>query len=321
MAFTPLRITTIKPMRSINFDLYIFFKDTFLKYIESGRQLEETHLDKLRKQKVAKFYITDDDEPNYQQFLDGILMEALDSDEMSVDEKVELAEGAASTAVERLQNDPNSKSAYKMTENAANSLRKIVAKNPDALKKLFGKKAAANDSLIKHSLNVSAIATKLGEVMGLSEIELDNLATAALVHDIGVTKLAKNDTHLFLKPRKKFTPDEKRIYNLHVRDASTLLNGKTYINKEIIELVVNHEETRSGSGPQKLLKLTPSIEILSLCDSFDLRMTVDNMTPKDALKDITINELGNYTLEIINKLKEVVKSEGLFDLIQQEHDA
>jgi hypothetical protein len=54
----------------------------------------------------------------------------MEDESMSVDEKCEIAEGAASTAVERLKDDPDSQVAYKMTESAAYGLRKIITKKP-----------------------------------------------------------------------------------------------------------------------------------------------------------------------------------------------
>lgn len=68
------------------------------------------------------------------------MAETLNSPTVSVDEKVNTAEGAATSAVERMQKDPKSETAYRMTETAAKSLRQIIKNNPDALKKIFGKK-------------------------------------------------------------------------------------------------------------------------------------------------------------------------------------
>ncbi len=159
MEFTPLRISTIKPQKSITFDLYIFFKEQFLKYIDNGQAIGPEHLVKLRQQKIARFFITDQDEIKYQQFLDDILQEAIEDDSTPVEEKVELAEGAAGTAVERMQDNPGNKKAYVMTEKAGKSLRQIVSKNPGALQKVFDQKGdfTENEKIIKHCLNAYCI--------------------------------------------------------------------------------------------------------------------------------------------------------------------
>ena len=90
MGYTPLRISTVKPDRELTFDLFIFFKETYLKYSDKGSALDEEKFTKLRKQKIAKFYIDESDELNYQQFLDQLLSDTMNSPDISVDEKYSL---------------------------------------------------------------------------------------------------------------------------------------------------------------------------------------------------------------------------------------
>jgi len=313
MAYTPLRISTIKPERELTFDLYIYFKETYLKYHEKGSGIDEEKYGKLRKQKIAKFYITEEDEPHYQAFLDKLLEDTMADPNVSVDDKVNMVDGACSTAIERMQEEPESEAAYKMTNKAAKSLRQVVEQNPEALKKIFGKKASEADLIIKHSLNVSALSLKLGQKMKLNETQLDNIATAGLIHDVGITRLNKQDQELFKKEKEKYTNDDKRIYGLHVKDAVAALKDKPWVNDDVMELVLNHEEVLSGLGPNKKKNLSTSEMILSLVNTYDKYILTKECTPSEAIKDLMINELGNYELDLINKFKEVLKSEGLLD--------
>jgi HD-GYP domain-containing protein (c-di-GMP phosphodiesterase class II) len=311
MGYTPLRISTVKPLRELTFDLYIFFKEQYLCYAQRGAQLSEEKFQKLKAQKIAKFFITEDDEINYQNFLDALLSETLKSSTVSTEEKVNMAEGAASSAIERMQQNPGSESAYRATEKAAKSLRQVIQSNPDALKKIFGKKAEKNEELIKHSLNVCALSVKLAEIRKCSETELDDIGTAALIHDIGLTSMSKKDLDLFNKPKKLFSNDDKRVYYLHCKDAASLLKEKPYVTKAILELVINHEEVQSGHGPMKKKKLTQLEEILSLVNNYDKRTITNKTSPIQTLKDMMIDELGNYELDLLNDFKKVLQSEGL----------
>jgi HD-GYP domain-containing protein (c-di-GMP phosphodiesterase class II) len=312
--YTPLRISTIKPGKEINFDLYIFFKERFLKYLDRGGALDDDKILKLKKQKMARFFITEEDEINYQNFLDEVLDEAMNSETMEVGEKVKLAEGSCETALDRMQKDPESEKSFNMAEKAAKSLKTIVTKNPDALAAIFGKKTGKDDMIVKHSLNVSALSAKLAETEGVEESDIDALVTAALIHDLGLTKFSETDMALFFKPKKDFTPDDHLIYNKHCKVAEDLLTDKPYITKEIKELIFNHEETLSGSGPQKKTKLNKLEEIISLVDNYDKRMITEEITAKQAIKDIQIDELGNYDLALITNFKKVLEKEGLLKL-------
>ncbi|MBC7538762.1 MAG: HD domain-containing protein [Bacteriovorax sp.] len=313
MDYTPLRISTVKPLKILTFDLYIFFKDQFLCYVKKGEQLTEDKYTKLKVQKVAKFFITESDEVNYQNFLDSLLSETMTNPKITIDDKVLMVEGVASSAVERMQQNPGNESAYHMTETAAKSLRQVIKNNPDALKKIFGKKVEKNEELIKHSLNVCALSVKLAEILRCTDQELDDLGTAALIHDIAIPQMNKNDILLFNKPRKLLTNDDKRVYYLHTKDAKILLQEKPYVNKTILELVANHEEVLSGQGPNKKKKLTKLEEILSMVNNYDKRTITNKTSPIQTLKDMMIDEMGNYSLELLNEFKKVLHSEGLLD--------
>lgn len=313
MEFTPLRISTVKPLRFLTFDLYIYFKETYLCYAKTGETLSEEKYQKLKTQQIAKFFIKEADEVNYQKFLDDLLAETLSSPTITIDEKVNVAEGAATSAVERMQKDPKSETAYRMTETAAKSLRQIIKSNPDALKKIFGKKVDKNDEIIKHSLNVCALSCKLAEVLGASEEELDDLGTAALIHDIGLTKMNKKDLELFAKAKKILTHDDKRVYYAHTKDSVEMLADRNYVNKNILELVANHEEVLSGLGPNKKKKLSKLEEVLSMVNNYDKRIITNKTSPAQTLKDMMIDELGNYSLEMLNEFKKVLQAEGLLE--------
>ncbi|WP_127714288.1 HD-GYP domain-containing protein [Halobacteriovorax sp. HLS] len=314
MAYTPLRIRTVKPSRELTFDLFIFFKDQYIIYANRGSEIEEEKYGKLKKQKIAKFYIDESDEMNYQKFLDALLNETMNSETATTEEKVNLVEGVCGTAVERMQKDPESETSYKMTENAARSLRQCISDNPEALKEIFGKKVEEEDLLIKHSLNVSALSMKLGQKMNLSEEELDEIAVAGLLHDIGLMQMDQEARDLFKKNRKDLKPDERLLYGAHVKDCMAVLAEKPYVNKKTMNLILNHEEVKSGDGPNKKTQLSQSEYILSLVNIYDKMCITTEMTPKEVIKEILIEELGNFELDLLNKFKGVLTEEGLLDL-------
>lgn len=314
MAYTPLRISTVKPHLEISFDLFIHFKGQYLLYASRGATLEEEKYLKLKKQKVAKFFIDEKDELNYQKFLDDLLTNTLNSDKVSVEEKVHLVEGSCNTALERMQKDPGSQSSYNLTQTAAKALLQVIQNDPESLKSIFGKKAGEDDIIIKHSLNVSALSTKMATIFKLKEKEIEDIALAGLIHDIGLTIDSTNSIGLFKKHRKELSAEEKKVYNKHVKDSLTALKEKDYINPEILQLVENHEETLSGDGPNKVKKLSKSEMILSMVNTYDKLIITKEITPKEAIAEMMIEELGNYDLEYLQKFQSVLKKEGLLDL-------
>lgn len=314
MGYTPIRINTIRPDKALSFALYIFYQERYLKYFDNGKSIPTDLFGKLKRQKIARFYITDNDEAKYQKFVDEILDGLADRQDISVAEKASIASDSASTAVDRMQKDPTSQVAFKMTENAAKSLRAVINKNPTALKEIFGKKASENDAVIKHCLNVSALSTKLAQKEKCTEKEIDDIAVAGLLHDLGVSRFPEDKKHLFHKNKKNFTVDEMKFYAAHPQSVVGLLQDRPYINKDILQLILNYSENLAGEGVNKKLKPSKLEEILSLVNTYDKRMIYSKLTPAEAIKDIMMKELGKYDLNLINKLKALLQEEGVLDI-------
>ena len=182
------------------------------------------------------------------------------------------------------------------------------------MKAIFGKPVEKNEQIVKHSLNVSALATKLGQKMKLTEDQLDEIAVAGLLHDIGLMELSEETRELFSKNKKDFSNDEKLAYGAHVKGCLSLLKDKPYVNQNSMELISNHEEVKSGAGPNKKTSLSLSEYILSLVNIYDKVLITTELSPKEAIKEILIDELGNFELDLLNKFKLVLTEEGILDL-------
>jgi putative nucleotidyltransferase with HDIG domain len=307
-AFTPVRITTIKADRQVSFPVFIYFKEQYLEYIQSGQSIEKEKYKKLRKQKITKFFIQDADEGKYQQFLDGVLDQVINDPNTSTEEKVELVSGQSETAVERLKDDPGNESNFDMTRKASKNLQNLIFNNPDSLDQIFGQDSEAGE-VIQHSINVAVLTIKFARVCKISDEEIDYLSTAALMHDVGVMQMDKESAHLFNKPKKELGPKEKTTYYEHCKGVVQLLAERPYINNKIIELIEGHEENLQGSGPLKMAKLTKPQEILSMVNAYDKKILTNKVTPAEAIKEMMIDELGNYNLDLLTKFQKFLKDE------------
>lgn len=313
MEFTPIRINTIKPLREINFNLFIFFQDQYLLYGPKGSAYDEEKHKKLKKQKIAKFYIAVSDEKEYQKYLDALLEDSLNSSETPLEEKVALVQDVSMSAVESLQKDPSSEKSFRMTRKAASNIKKLITENPAALKDMFTKKVDEHDIVIKHSLNVCLLATKLAEAMKLDEEVISEITIAALMHDVGIVQLPEQAVDLFKRPKNSLNHEEKKLYKDHIDITNKMLGEKPYISPKVIELITYHEEVLSGDGPFKLKKLTPAIECLSLVNCYDKKILTSGLSPKESLREMMVDELGNYQLELLNLFKKVLLKEGILN--------
>ncbi|EPZ52035.1 HD domain protein [Bacteriovorax sp. BAL6_X] len=311
MNYYPLRITTIEAESIITFDLYIYFKETYLKYQEAGSAISHEKLEKLNKQQVAKFYILEADVKKYQQYIKDLLDSKLQNIDISLEDKVKVVDGACKTAIEQSMEAPDKEENYQMTELAAAQLKKVLSSGPDALKQFFNKKTVDTNLIIEHSMNVATLATRLAIRAGCNDSEISNIATASLLHDVGITRLNSQDQELFKRTKEELSEDEQRVYGLHVKDAVSALKDKPWVTKEVLELIVNHEEVIGGSGPNRLKELSLPIMIISLVNTYDKMVTVHKMNVRDALTDLTMNQLDHYEHDVINKFKDILIDENI----------
>lgn len=312
MDFVPLRITTIKSDTELTFDLYIYFKEHYLCYAPKGNSLTQEKLEKLIKQEVADFFIPSNQIDNVTVFLDEALNEALYSEGLEPEEKEAVVEEVAATSIGHMSENPTEEN-YNLTKKAASGLRSVIKNNPHALKRLFGNKGRESDLIIKHSLNVCGLATRLAEHLKLQDEEIEDIATAALIHDIGLTKLPQADLALFEKDKDVLVPEERLRYGQHTKLSAELLSDKPFISKRVEDLIVNHEEDLRGTGPQKISKLTPAQECLSLCNAFDKRLVSTSESPAEVYKSFQVDYIGRYNLELIQRFEIVLKEEGLLE--------
>ncbi len=310
MEYIPLKITTVKANTQLTFDLYIFFKDQYLCYTPQGEMIDEEKLVKLINQDITDFFIPEDQIDNVTVFLDEAIQMALCKEGITEDESVSLMEGVASTAIEQMQKNPTEKS-YNMTQKAAKGLRDLITQNPSALKRLFGKKSKESDQIINHCINVCGLATKLGEHIRLPDADIDDLATAALIHDIGLTQAEPEIVKLFEQDVDQLETGLKFEYYKHTKNSSALLSEKPFISKQVEELVQFHEENLQGTGPYKQTKLSPLQECLNLTNTYDKRVFTKKESPAEAYKAFQIDYIGMYNLELIKRFELVLKEEGL----------
>jgi len=174
--------------------------------------------------------------------------------------------------------------------------------------KYFLKVQAAKDTYLgkEHAKNVSILARRLGEILGLDGEELEILEFAGLLHDVG--KL-----YIPWFTLNKITPlddEDWEIIKVHpVKGAEILENlGMRHEAKA----VRNHHERVDGSGyPFGKSELNILDEIVGISDLFDAAISPSRRYKAHKSKDELIKELlerepFKFSAVILNALKQAV---------------
>lgn len=169
--------------------------------------------------------------------------------------------------------------------------------------------------LSDHAFGVFAVILPLAIKLECSEEEVNHLAMAALLHDLGWARLPM---HL-LDKKKPYTGAEKKLTEQHVSIVENVLGKCEHMPDTVKSLIFQHHEYNDGSGyPKKLTgehihKLT---EILQVTDSYDELihglMGKTGMLPANALKKLyRAAQQGLYSETVVGKMIHVM---GIFPL-------
>lgn len=181
-----------------------------------------------------------------------------------------------------------------------------IFRNQDALA-CMTRMRQKDDYLMEHSINVSIIMTIFAKHLQIDEKTIHDLATGALLHDLGKINIPDEVLH---KPGR-LTDDEMVIMRSHVTLGYDILRESSDLSPTILEVVRDHHERLDGSGypnGKNENELSQFAKMISICDTYDAitasRVYQNARTPIMAFK-ILRKESGtgfdaNLVAEFIN---------------------
>lgn len=155
--------------------------------------------------------------------------------------------------------------------------------------------------------------TKLGE--GFSTQEIDDIAMASIMHDVG--KIAIPDA--ILNKPGKLTAEEYEIMKLHTIKGADLLKSipalkNSNVYKYALDITRHHHERYDGNGYPDRLKgdeISLWAQVVSLADVYDAlvskRVYKNAFSFDDAINMITNNECGVFSPKLLSAFLEVEK--------------
>ena len=267
MDYLPIRINTLRPDAPVKFDVFIMVGSRFVHYIRETDPFDSDRLIRLKEKGVKKLFIPSQAEDQYLLYLDSGFA-TLNNENKTISEKAAVANDGLVTSAENIEKNLDSERASKQLENNLQKVSEFLMSDRSAIKGILSTAGCSTD-YFQHAATVSTLSLSMASKCGLTDSrELMDLGIAALVHDIGKTKLTI--------PKDKrvddLNPQERREYEKHVPEAISMLSGKKMITPRILGLVASHEEIGNGQGfPEKknFQKLSITYQILNICNDFD----------------------------------------------------
>lgn len=161
--------------------------------------------------------------------------------------------------------------------------------------------------LVMNLLNVAVVATKVGMGLGYYGRELERLALAGLVHDIGLFAVPQS----LLTKAGRLTPDERTLIEQHPELGYEAIKraGAEYV--WLAELIRQAHERTNGLGYPNRLKgrqISEMALIIGVSDVFDAlvsdRPYRRRLFPHEAIKELLVAERSTFPREMTKALVE-----------------
>jgi HD-GYP domain-containing protein (c-di-GMP phosphodiesterase class II) len=159
-------------------------------------------------------------------------------------------------------------------------------------------------STIMHSINIMAFSLSFGIYLGFSKPDLKNLGLAALLHDVGKTKINPE----ILTAARRLTKEEFAEMQSHSTIGYNILKLCNFKCKEIRMGALEHHEKLDKSGyPNGKSNISEVSQILGIIDCYEALTNDDRpyrsaMEPYEALQLIKKDAVeGKYNKSIFEK--------------------
>lgn len=231
---------------------------------------------------MKKLFVSSEEEESYLKYLDECL-NTLSQKNIELSKRGEMSYDTLVTDAENAERNLETEKSYAAVKGRVSKIIDFLGSEQGTLKSILEAAGCALDNH-QHAANVSSLATGLAlRVGGISPREVGDLALAALLHDLGKSKLG------FTGPIQlnKLTPQQVKDYKKHPEKAVELLSSKKYVTPTILRLIIEHEELADGKGyPERksLGGLSVTSQILSLCNQFDSYSMATQTPPTQAIK-------------------------------------
>lgn len=153
-----------------------------------------------------------------------------------------------------------------------------------------------------HTLYVTMMSVHIGIRLGLSRDELNDLATAGLLHDIGRKFV---DGHL-QELKRPLAPEEMREIRRHVDEGTEFVGSNFHFSKDVVKAIQDHHENFDGTGyPNRLKgdKISIYARILHVADVYDALITKkpyrSEFRPADAMEYLMASDGQEFDPDII----------------------
>jgi HD-GYP domain-containing protein (c-di-GMP phosphodiesterase class II) len=306
--FLTIYLETLRVDSVPDFDLYIDKGGQLILYRASKLSFTEKARATLLENDVRKLYVSTDEQPRYQKYVEANIKEILNDTSIEEVTKAGIVYDSAKMLVKEVLCKPTRGENIKRSEAMVESTISLILGGHDAFQSLL-QVMSFNYHTYTHSVNVCTYSLALGRFVGItSPEELKQLGTGAILHDVGMTRIPES----ILSKREALTSDEWEMIKRHPLWGYEIIKETDLISDASCAAIIQHHEREDGSGyPNKIDSeyIHRYSKIVAIADAFDAMTTKRIYRPaKDTFPVLkTIFDQGNaFDRQLLNQFTKLL---------------
>ncbi len=286
----------------IDFNLFLpnDTKTVMTLFLQSDTAVDGTA--KVRLREIEMLYVSEEEEERYRDYVDRHLQSIARNHDIPTEQKARVVYERATEAIDALFNNPESLENVKKAQPVVNSFIDIILHDFNAVESLM--QITAHDYYTHtHSINVSIYTLSLGACYGLEGKELETLGMAAILHDLGKSKI----DYEIINKNGKLDDEEFEQMKKHPEFGHEIALKLGIEDERILSGIRHHHEKVDGGGyPDNLRgdQISLFARIISVCDVFDALTTKrsykDPFPSFEALKLMKQEMKGHLDLSLVD---------------------
>lgn len=308
--YLPVPLGSVPAAALAALPLYLYTTGSYTLYHSIGRRFEQTDKDRLLANGVEFVYVSVQQHKLYYQTIESHLSDIIADRHLQTQKKAEILYSTSLELASQLLTTPPGKEEISRVKNVAKSTVELIIKDNDAFKHLFD---VSNHDFYTatHMVNVCTYTVVLADKLKISSREdIEQIATGALVHDIG--KIFITDD--LLNSTDKLTKEQYEILKNHVRLGIKHLEGISDLPDEALQAVLEHHERLDGSGYPGRLKgdeISQTGQMVAIVDSFDAMTSVrpyrdSSLSVEQAAEQLKAETPDKYNADMLSSFLSIL---------------
>ncbi|MDD3342997.1 MAG: HD domain-containing protein [Sulfurospirillaceae bacterium] len=237
--------------------------------VENGDVFPKSHSTLLNTS--DDLYIQSIDELVYYYYLEKYLGDICQNKHISLIDKSKLIYDTSSNIIHNLLEKPESKEAIKRTKSLVDNTINIILSHDTAIKSMM--EIGSHDYYTyTHSVDVAVFSIGFANYLKFSYNDILNVGNAAMLHDIGKSKIPNE----VINKKGKLNQKEFNIIKQHPLYSYEILQFHGENNDDILKPARNHHEKVQGQGyPDNLMghQIHDFAKIIAIADIFSALTT------------------------------------------------